>query len=150
RVVYVTDGERNPWPQRFYFRTAFISADHRARWGMMRREEARCSLSHLGIDSAHFLAFPDQSLMASARRGDLAPRDALMNEIRDFAPTLIVSPSSFDAHYDHRAIAWYVGQTLLSVGSERGVAVPHVVTYVIHGEGPPSRVDFAIELTPEE
>jgi LmbE family N-acetylglucosaminyl deacetylase len=142
RVVYVTDGERNPWPQRVHFRTPFINAGHRARWGAMRREEARCSLSQLGIDSTRFLAFPDQGLMASARRGDLAPRDALMNEIRDFAPTLIVSPSSFDAHYDHRAIAWYLGQT--------GVSVPHSFTYVIHGAGPRSREALTIELTREE
>ena len=142
RVVYVTDGERNPLPQCVHFRTPFLTANHRVRWAAIRREEAHCSLSHLGVEATRFLGFPDQSLMALARRGDLAPRDALIREIRDFAPTLIVSPSSFDAHYDHRAIAWYVGQT--------GVSVPHCVTYVIHGEGPASRVELTIELTAEE
>lgn len=142
RVVYVTDGERNPLPQCVYFRTPFVTTRHRARWAEMRREEARCSLSQLDIESTRFLGFPDQGLMAAARRGDLAPRDALLNEIREFAPTLIVSPSVFDAHYDHRAVAWYVGQT--------GVSVLHCLTYVIHGEGPASRVKLTLDLTPEE
>jgi LmbE family N-acetylglucosaminyl deacetylase len=139
RVIYVTDGERNPWPQRAHFRKLFLDDEDRARWGAIRRDEAHCSLSLLGVRCTRSLGFPDQSLMARARRGDMAPREALMREIRDFAPTLIVSPSSFDAHYDHRAIAWYVH-----------AADAPIVTYVIHGCGPRSRIAFTLELTPEE
>ena len=76
-----------------------------------------------------------------ARRGDRTLHAAIANEIRDFAPTLIVSPSSFDAHYDHRAIAWYVH-------AAQTVSVLH--TYVIHGTGPRSRLALMIELTPAE
>ena len=138
RILFVTDGERNPWPQRFKLRKPFIDANDRAQWGAMRRAEATCALTRLGLnaDTARFLGFSDQSLMSLARRNDRALLDALEREIRDFQPTLIVSPSSFDAHYDHRAIAWYVHQV-----------ATNVVTYVIHGDGPPSRLQFTIDLT---
>ena len=141
RILFVTDGERNPWPQRFKFRKLFINANDRARWGAMRRAEALNSITRLGIsaDSAHFLGIPDQQLMSRARRGDRELIDAIEREIRDFDPTLVVSPSSFDAHYDHRAIAWYVHQV-----------ANNVITYVIHGDGPPSRIAFTLDLTSGE
>jgi len=141
RILFVTDGERNPWPQRYRFRKLFVDDRDRAQWGAMRRAEVLNALTRLGLDAdcARFLGIPDQQLMSRARRGDRTLIDALGREIREFEPTLIVSPSSFDAHYDHRAIAWYVHQI-----------ADDVLTYVIHGDGPPSRVAFTLDLTSYE
>ncbi|HEY4641733.1 MAG TPA: PIG-L family deacetylase [Thermoanaerobaculia bacterium] len=164
RVLFVTDGERNPWPQHFRYRKLFIDANDRARWAAVRRAEARNAMARLGLsdDCARFLGFADQSLMSSARRGDRALLDALEGEIREFQPALIVSPSSFDAHYDHRAIAWYVHQVVYDKLSAcrdearhdklRACRTPPlpIVTYVVHGDGPQSRVQFTIELTADE
>jgi LmbE family N-acetylglucosaminyl deacetylase len=166
RILFVTDGERNPWPQRVKLRKLFIGESDRAQWAALRRAEVRNALARLGLDAdcARFLGLPDQGLMSRARRGDRELLDALQREIRELQPTLIVSPSSFDAHCDHRAIAWYVhvAQTRLSTGARTGVAAQTGVatgtqtgvsvlhTYVIHGAGPPSRVAFTLDLTSGE
>jgi LmbE family N-acetylglucosaminyl deacetylase len=142
-VVFVTDGENNPWPQRFLERKLFISKSDRATWGAMRRKEALCSLARLGVGerSAIFLAFPDQGIAALARRGDIALREKLRETFEHVQPTLIVSPSTFDDHSDHRAIAWYAH-----------CAAPDssITTYVIHGTAPAERAVCTLELSGRE
>ena len=51
-VVFVTDGENNPWPQRYMQRRWFLGSEDRAAWGAMRRREALCSLARLGVPKA--------------------------------------------------------------------------------------------------
>jgi LmbE family N-acetylglucosaminyl deacetylase len=139
RVIFITDGENNPWPQRFTERKFFLASGDRAAWGEMRRREALCSLSCLGVGerSAIFLAFPDQGMAKLARRGDMRLRDALRDIIADFRPTLVVSPSTYDLHSDHRAISYYAH-----------AAAPEaaMTTYVVHGQGPAERLVCRIEL----
>ena len=36
-VVFITDGENNPWPQRLIERKFFLESGDRAKWGAMRR-----------------------------------------------------------------------------------------------------------------
>jgi LmbE family N-acetylglucosaminyl deacetylase len=143
RVVFITDGENNPWPQRFMERKWFLDAGDRARWGSLRRHEALCSLARLGITepSASFLAFPDQGIARLARRGDVRLREALRDLVTDFQPTLIVSPSAFDLHSDHRAIAYYAH-----------AAAPQtpITTYVVHGQAPAERLLCRLELSEVE
>src|SRR5713226_9182708 len=139
RVIFITDGENNPWPQRFTERKFFLASGDRVAWGAMRRREALCSLARLGVDerSAIFLAFPDQGMAKLARRGDLRLPDALRTIVAEFQPTLIVSPSTYALHTDHRAIAYYAHS-----------AAPDatIVTYVVHGNGAPERLACRIEL----
>jgi LmbE family N-acetylglucosaminyl deacetylase len=139
RVVFITDGENNPWPQRFTERKFFLAAGDRQTWGAMRRQEALCSLSRLGVNqsSAIFLGLPDQGISALARRGDGRLCDALIKVVTDFQPTLIISPSTFDLHADHRAIAYFAHQ-----------AAPDgaITTYVVHGDGPVARRACEVEL----
>jgi LmbE family N-acetylglucosaminyl deacetylase len=142
-VVYVTDGENNPWPQRYMKRKWSIGPEDRAEWGAMRRREALASLERLRVskDSTRFLAFPDQKITALARRGDMRLRDELRQAIESFRPTLIVSPSASDLHGDHRAIAWYAhaaaGQT-------------EITTYVVHGAPQPDRLIGTVILSERE
>jgi len=139
RIIFITDGENNPWPQRFTERKFFLASGDRAAWGAMRRREALCSLSRLGVGerSAIFLAFPDQGMAKLARRGDMRLRDTLHAIIADFHPTLIVSPSTYDLHSDHRAISYYAH-----------AAAPEaaMTTYVVHGQGLAERLACRIEL----
>ena len=142
-VVFVTDGENNPWPQRFIERKFFIEAGDRAKWGAMRRREAICSLARLGVGetSCTFLAFPDQGIARLARRQDASLAGALRSVFAKIQPTLIVSPSSFDLHSDHRAIAYF---------AHSAAADTPIATYVVHGAGPRNRLDCTIELTERE
>jgi LmbE family N-acetylglucosaminyl deacetylase len=144
RIAVVTDGESNPWPQRYMHRKWFITNGDRAQWGAMRRREALDALLRLGVreEATTFLAFADQQVAQLARRKDDALLVALKTSIDEFRPTLIVSPSAFDLHADHRAIAWYVHR---AAGDETPIT-----TYVIHGETPDSRCAVRIELTERE
>ena len=49
RVVYVTDGDDNPWPQRVLERKWRLNATDRRRWGRLRRTEALAALRVLGV-----------------------------------------------------------------------------------------------------
>jgi len=143
RIAVVTDGESNPWPQRYMHRKWFITDADRAAWGAMRRREALDALLRLGVreESTTFLAFADQEIAALARSNDDKLLVALQSLIAAFRPTLIVSPSTFDLHADHRAIAWYV---------HKAAGETPVATYVIHGDTPESRRAVRIELTDRE
>jgi LmbE family N-acetylglucosaminyl deacetylase len=142
-VIFVTDGENNPWPQRFTERKFFLEAGDRAKWGAMRRREALCSLSRLGVGEgcATFLAFPDQGIATLGRRCDTRLRDTLRAIVEKIRPTLIVTPSSFDLHSDHRAIAYF---------AHKAAPDAAIATYVVHGQAPAERLACHIELNEYE
>lgn len=144
RVVFVTDGENNPWPQRWTHRKWFINDADRAAWGAMRRREALDALHRLGVgdECATFLAFPDQHIATMARRGDTHLLDALRAIIDNFHPTLIVSPSTHDLHADHRAIAYFAH---VAAGDTTAIT-----TYIIHGDAPDPRLVVRVDLTERE
>src|SRR5262249_54049832 len=102
RVVFVTDGENNPWPQRAVERRWRLGASARIRWAQRRRAETLDALTCLGIpvSSAVFLHFPDQGLtsLLLAGGGGLVP--ALTTELRMWRPTLVAAPAAADRHPD--------------------------------------------------
>lgn len=143
RVVFITDGDNNPWPLRYLKKKWRISDADRAEWGALRRDESRRALAALGAFNAEaiFLGYPDRALTTLARGGAGAIENALRAVVEAFAPTLVVMPSSFDLHADHRAVAWF---------GHRAAAGCDVVTFVVHGSAPEDRIAFRIDLTPEE
>jgi N-acetyl-1-D-myo-inositol-2-amino-2-deoxy-alpha-D-glucopyranoside deacetylase len=143
RVIVVTDGDNNPWPIRFLKKKVRINDADRAEWGALRREESRRALATLGVEptASTFLGFPDRLLATIARRGDLRVRNAIADSIESFAPTLLVVPSAFDLHPDHRVIGWFAHD--VAKGCD-------IVTYVIHGHPPHERLSFRIDLNAEE
>src|SRR2546427_12499893 len=52
RIVYATDGDDNPWPQRVLERKWQLGATDRTRWGKLRRAEAMAALNTLGVRPA--------------------------------------------------------------------------------------------------
>ncbi|HYS56434.1 MAG TPA: PIG-L family deacetylase [Thermoanaerobaculia bacterium] len=142
-VVFVTDGENNPWPQRFLHKKLFLTDGDRSAWGAMRRREALCSLERLGVpaQSARFLSFPDQGIARLARHGENILREIVIKIVDDFKPTAIISPSSFDQHSDHRAIAYCI---------HKAAPDANIATYVIHGKAPAQRELSRIELSARE
>jgi N-acetyl-1-D-myo-inositol-2-amino-2-deoxy-alpha-D-glucopyranoside deacetylase len=142
-VLVVTDGDNNPWPIRYLKKKVRISDADRAEWGALRRNESRRALATLGVPSgaSTFLGYPDRLLTTMARRGDLRVRNAIATAIETFTPSLLVVPSAFDLHPDHRAIGWFAHD----VAKGR-----NIVTYVIHGHPPHDRLAFRIDLDAEE
>lgn len=131
RVVFVTDGDNNPWPQRWIERRWRIDAGARRRWGARRRDEARIALATLGVaaEATRFLGLPDQGLTALLAAGDALER-ALQSAIAAFDPTWIVGSSRADRHPDHSAVA----VALDRIGRHSGRPAPmQRLAAVVHG-----------------
>ncbi len=107
RVLFATDGDNNPWPQRWLEKRWRIGMAERARWGARRREEARRALDALSVGGRvpqeRFLGWPDQGLTDCLMRDDAATA-VLASEIDAFAPTQVAMPGLSDRHPDHSAL----------------------------------------------
>jgi LmbE family N-acetylglucosaminyl deacetylase len=131
RVVTLTDGDNNPWPQRWIEKRWRIDDSARARWGARRRAEAQAALDVLGVasDQRRFLGLPDAGLTALLMQQPDKLVAPLREEIADFKPTLLVMPALDDAHPDHSAahIATRVALAAIPQTTAR------LLTYSIHG-----------------
>jgi len=147
RIVYVTDGDDNPWPQRALERRWRLSASDRRRWGQLRRVEALAALRLLEIHpgDVQFLALPDQGLTDLLLRDCNNALTRLTQVIDDWSPTDILAPSIFDIHPDHNAVAVMmrvISADFLTAG------VSHW-NYLVHGSSP-AFFERAAELSPSE
>jgi LmbE family N-acetylglucosaminyl deacetylase len=135
RVVFVTDGENNPWPQRFLERRWTIGGAERARWGARRREEALAALEALGAsrDDALFLGFPDQGLTRLLLSSDDGLLSALAGTIGAWRPSLLLVSSMRDLHPDHSALAVLTRLALERLRPAGGL--PAALGYVVHRRG---------------
>ena len=129
RVLFATDGDNNPWPQRFLEKKLQISYTDRARWGRRRRREALNALQLLGLPkgSARFLGLPDQGITNLLMRAEEGVLFTLWAELTEWAPTLFVMPSATDAHPDHSALFVLVHLALMRL--ERP---PRMLRFIIH------------------
>jgi LmbE family N-acetylglucosaminyl deacetylase len=147
RIVYVTDGDDNPWPQRAVERRWHLSASDRERWGKLRRSEALAALGVLGINPSdvQFLALPDQGLTDLLLSDCNSSLTRIAQVIDDWSPTDILAPSIFDIHPDHNAVAVMmrlIFADFLAVGVSQW-------NYLVHGRSP-AFFDRAAELSPSE
>ena len=134
RVIVLTDGDNNPWPQRWVEKRWRIDAAARARWGARRREEAVAALALLGIPLAdvRFLALPDTGITDVLMRDDRRVADILRAETASFAPTLLVAPALSDRHPDHSAA--FILATLACEAA--GQPLTKILTFAVHGAAP--------------
>lgn len=115
RVLFATDGDNNPWPQRLTERRWRLDAQARKRWGALRRAEAEAALGALqcdGLDGMH-VGWPDgglTTLLAPARSAEAI--DTLTDMMAGFNPTLVMVPAFGDYHPDHSALALLATQAL--------------------------------------
>src|SRR5947199_9486587 len=146
-IVYVTDGDDNPWPQRALERRWSLSPSDRKRWGKLRRAEALAALRVLDIHPAdvQFLALPDQGLTDLLLRDCNSALTRLTQVIDDWSPTDILAPSIFDIHPDHNALAVMI-RLIFAEFFQGGVSQWN---YLVHGRSP-AFFDRAAELSPSE
>jgi len=148
RVLFATDGDNNPWPQRFLERKLQISITDRARWGRRRRKEALAALELLGLPkgSARFLGLPDQGITNLLMRAEESVLFTLWAEMTEWEPTLFVMPSATDAHPDHSALF-----VLVHLAMMRLERPPRMVRFIIHAPGRQSeRGKLTLRLTEPE
>jgi LmbE family N-acetylglucosaminyl deacetylase len=136
RIVYLTDGDNNPWLQRFLEWKWHLDVNDRRRWGSLRRTEALAALSVLGVSGAQvrFIGLPDQSL-TELLLCDCEIALAHFAEIVEYwAPTHIFSPSNFDTHPDHNAVAVMLRLVLAECFPD-APEISHW-NYLVHGQSP--------------
>jgi LmbE family N-acetylglucosaminyl deacetylase len=147
RVVYMTDGDNNPWPQRALERRWTLSRSDRQRWGKLRRAEASAALRALdfAVPDVRFLGLPDQGLTDLLLRDCDTTLTRITQAIDDWSPTDILAPSLFDIHPDHNAVA--VMMRLIFAD----FLPPGVLhwNYLVHGRSP-AFFDNAVELSSSE
>ena len=147
RVVYVTDGDNNPWPQRALERRWTLSPSDRQRWGNLRRAEALAALRALdfAVPDVRFLGLPDQGLTNLLLRDCDTTATRITQAIDDWSPTDILAPSLFDIHPDHNAVAVMMR---LIFADFLPAGVLHW-NYLVHGRSP-AFFDNAVELSSSE
>ena len=104
-VIFITNGDNNPWPQRFVERRWLIGSTERQRWGQRRKLEAQKSLEVLsnGQAAAEFLELPDAGILKLLQSGNRHLSQVIAQRLLQLQPDLLVSPSELDRHPDHRA-----------------------------------------------
>jgi LmbE family N-acetylglucosaminyl deacetylase len=130
RIVFATDGENNPWAQRYWEKRWKIGPDERARWGRRRREEALDAIRTLGgkPDCARFLNLPDLGTTDLLMHGSPDLSMLIAEEIRDWGPTVALIPTLHDAHPDHSALSVAFSIALDSLG---GMPI-RIWEYLVH------------------
>jgi LmbE family N-acetylglucosaminyl deacetylase len=133
RVIYATNGENNPWPQRVLERKWHLNESDREHWGELRRAEALAALSLLGIpeSDAIFIGLPDQKLSDVLLFDSQGVRERFAALIAGWSPTHLLVPSISDTHPDHNAL----GVMLRLVWAEyfSDVSTMSMWSYVVHG-----------------
>lgn len=149
-IVFVTDGDNNPWPQRALERRIVIGARQRARWGERRRAEAQRALQILGATDAavHRLAWPDGGVtwkLVDDTRASITQWRALLDQTR---PTLLVLPDIADGHPDHSALHVLVELALCGMPEAQR---PQCLGYLLHGRDHRETSQcVTLTLTPQE
>lgn len=145
-VVFITDGENNPWPQRALERRIWIGAGQRARWGERRRGESAAALHALGAAdvNVHRLGWPDGAVTWKLLDDTASMLGALRALIVRERPTVLVLPDLVDRHPDHSAIHVLVEMVFQTTPD---VVKPACLGYLLHGRsqpGTPLRAEFAL------
>jgi len=134
RIIYATDGEDNPWPQRLLEKRWRLKETDRVRWGMRRRREALAALGVLGLSgtNARFLGLPDQGLTGILLHDAMGVSLRIRQMIVDWAPTHLLIPSIVDAHPDHSALAVLAQSVIRDI--EPWKRPSHILCYLVHGD----------------
>ena len=130
-VLLLTDGDNNPWPQRWQQRRWTIDSVARTEWGRRRRGEAVDALSRIGLGEGTLqaLAWPDMGL--TSRIGERLDESVmtLREHFRLHRPTLVVAPILEDRHPDHSA-----ARVLVELALAHGVGpMPELWGFAMHG-----------------
>jgi LmbE family N-acetylglucosaminyl deacetylase len=131
QILLLTNGDNNPWPQRWMERRIRIHGDDRRRWGERRRTEVAHALAQLGVDAQalHPQGWPDLGVTGKLRDALDASAGTILEKLEAFRPNLVALPSLGDHHPDHSA-AHVI--TRLAVTRWSGEP-PRMLAYLVHG-----------------
>ncbi|MFC4526501.1 PIG-L family deacetylase [Dyella halodurans] len=131
QILLLTNGDNNPWPQRWVERRLRIGPDDRRRWGARRRAEVERALHQLGVDpvALHPLGWPDMGVTERLFE-DFNPSVAALSACLDACrPNLVAMPALGDHHPDHGAAHVLVRLAV----SQWQAGAPEMLAYLVHG-----------------
>jgi LmbE family N-acetylglucosaminyl deacetylase len=142
RIVLLTGGDNNPWPQRWLERRWRIRAGDRQRWARRRRQELHDALTRLGIPSSGLLAlgWHDLGVTDLLLQSTDSAVAAVLEAIDSFHPDMIALPALQDRHPDHSA-----AHVLVRLALARHPLPPRLLSYLVHG---PEEASHFIEVIP--
>ncbi len=145
-IVFVTDGENNPWPQRALERRIRIGDRQRLAWAGRRRGEAEAALRALGAGNVavHRLGWPDGGVTWKLLDDTEAMLATMRALIERESPSVLVLPDLVDRHPDHSAIHVLMEMVFQSMP---GTVQPACLGYLLHGRsrpGAPRRAVFTL------
>lgn len=142
-VVFASDGENNPWPQRLLERRIWIGEKQRAAWGRRRRSEADAALRALGAArvGVHRLGWPDGGVTWMLLDDGASMRAAMCDLIRQLRPTLLVLPDLVDRHPDHSAMHVLMEMVFQELPADWK---PACLGYLLHGRSQPGLPQRAV------
>lgn len=152
KILLLTAGDNNPWPQRWLERRLRIRTDDRLRWGQRRRAELQQALRQLNLpaDALQVLDWPDLGVTDMLLNTTQAAVATMAAAIGAFDPSLVVLPSLADRHPDHGA-----AHVLVRLALANRPDPPPLFAYLIHGHAveagvtenmPPSTAQQATKL----
>lgn len=129
-ILQVTDGDNNPWPQRWLERRLRIGPAERQRWGRRRADEMLQAMRHLGLDetSRQRLCWPDMEVTARLQTRAADTIGTFVDILRNMAPDIVVLPTLSDWHPDHAACHVIVRLALRHLPQP-----PACLIYHVHG-----------------
>ncbi|RCS30059.1 PIG-L family deacetylase [Rhodanobacter denitrificans] len=130
RILLLTAGDNNPWPQRWLERRLLIGAADRRRWGRRRHAEVLQALQSLGVPepALQSLGWPDMGLTEVLLQADGMAMATLATAIGEFRPDLVAVPALSDRHPDHGT-----AHVLVRLALAGQVRPPALLAYLVHG-----------------
>ncbi|MFI4959095.1 MAG: PIG-L deacetylase family protein [Lysobacterales bacterium] len=140
RILLLTAGDNNPWPQRWLERRVRIGAADRQRWGRRRHTELQQALQCLGVPTAALqtLDWPDMGVTDLLLHETATVLPRLAAAIHQFRPDLVALPALDDRHPDHGS-----AHVLVRLALAGQVDTPRLLAYLVHGR---ARDDGFIEI----
>ena len=130
QLLLLTDGDNNPWPQRYIEHRLRIDDAARRRWGLRRRGEVTRAIMQLGLSPSalHPLGWFDMDVTRRLRDDAPGAIAALRAVLQGFQPNLVCCPALGDSHPDHGAA--HVLCRLALAGLD---PAPVLLAYPVHG-----------------
>jgi N-acetyl-1-D-myo-inositol-2-amino-2-deoxy-alpha-D-glucopyranoside deacetylase len=130
RILLLTAGDNNPWPQRWLERRVWIGAADRQRWGRRRHAEMLQALQCLGVpaQALQTLGWPDMGVTDMLLHAATTAVPMLAMAIHQFRPSLIALPALDDHHPDHGSAHVLVRLALAGQSD-----LPRLLAYLVHG-----------------
>lgn len=142
RILLLTAGDNNPWPQRWLEHRWRIRSGDRQRWARRRHGELQEALATLGIapSGLQALGWSDLGVTEMLLQATDEAVAVIGETMAQFGPDLIALPSLSDRHPDHSA-----AHVLVRLALTRHPTVPTLLAYLVHGS--PGEGDF-VEISP--